>query len=120
MRSELAFELLNRIGPLEGLGGLIVVNDEVEHGLLKLIKAGKMVRLQEFALEQAQPDFDLVQPGGIGRQPIELYRQFFIRPRRQFLNKAGELLGSVGRTIIEDQRNCLRPTMVGFGNDDRL
>jgi hypothetical protein len=46
IRSELTFELLNRIGPLEGLGGLIVLSNEVENGPLKLIKAGKMIRLQ--------------------------------------------------------------------------
>jgi hypothetical protein len=68
--------LFNRVGPLEGLGGLIVVSNEALDGLLKLIKIGKMIGLQEFALEQAKSDFDLVQPGGIDRQPIELHRQF--------------------------------------------
>ena len=45
--------MFNRVGPLEGLGGLIVVSNEALDGLLKLIKIGKMVGLQEFALEQA-------------------------------------------------------------------
>src|SRR6266700_2382064 len=34
MRSEFVFQLLNRVGPLEGFGGLIVANDEIENRLL--------------------------------------------------------------------------------------
>jgi hypothetical protein len=45
MRSELTFELLNRVGPLEGFGGLVRASNEVKDGLLKFIKAEKMVRL---------------------------------------------------------------------------
>jgi hypothetical protein len=67
MRSELAFKLFNRVGPLERLGGLIVVSNEVEDDPLKLTKVGKMVRLQEFALEHTKPDFDLIQPGIVCR-----------------------------------------------------
>ena len=120
MRSELTFELLNGVGPLEGLGSLVIAGNEVEDDLLKLIKAEKMVRLQEFALEQAKPDFDLVQPGGIGREPRELYRQFSIRCRFKFLNIARQLLGGVGRTITLAQRDGLYSTSLGFGNHDRL
>jgi Pyridoxamine 5'-phosphate oxidase len=96
IRSKLAFELLNRVGPLQRLSRLVVVANKVLDGLLKLIEAGKMLGLQKFALQQAEPNFDLIKPGGIGRQPIELHREFAIRPRSQFLDPEGELLGCMG------------------------
>ncbi len=34
IRSEFVFQLLNRIGPGERFGGLIVASDEIEDGLL--------------------------------------------------------------------------------------
>lgn len=69
MRSEFVFQLLNRIGPFEGSSRLIITSDEIQDGLLKLITAHKMARLEEFALEQTEPDLKLIEPGGIGREP---------------------------------------------------
>src|SRR6266702_5599782 len=79
---KLAFQFFNRVGPLEWFGGLVVVSNEVQDGLLKLIQAAEMIGLQEFALQQTEPNFDLIEPRGIGRQPIELHRQFSIQRRR--------------------------------------
>jgi hypothetical protein len=45
------FQLFNRVGPLEGLGGLIVVGNKVLDGLLKFIEAAEMVGLEKLALE---------------------------------------------------------------------
>src|SRR6266566_7589576 len=103
VRAKLAFQLLNRVGPLERLSGSVVVSNEVQNGLLKLIQAAEMVRLQEFALKQTEPDLQLVEPRGVGRQPRELHHQFSLRHRRQFLDPAWELLGRMGRSIIQDQ-----------------
>jgi hypothetical protein len=38
-----------------------------------------MIGLQEFALQQTEPDLQLIEPGGIRREPIEVHRQFSIR-----------------------------------------
>jgi hypothetical protein len=46
---ELAFQLFNRVGPLEWFGGLVGVGNEVQDGLCKLIRATGMVGLEEFA-----------------------------------------------------------------------
>jgi hypothetical protein len=43
------------------------VSDEVQNGLLKLIKTGEMVRLEKLALEKIKPDFDLIEPASIDR-----------------------------------------------------
>ena len=41
--------MLNGVGPFEGFGVLVRVENEILDGLLQFIKIGKMVRLQEFA-----------------------------------------------------------------------
>ncbi len=51
---------------------------------------------------------------------MELHHQFPFRSGCQFPNPAGELLGRVGRTIIEDQRDGPHPTTSDFGDDNRL
>jgi len=102
------------------LSSLIVASNEIQDDQSKLIKTGEMVRLQEFALEKTEPDFDLIEPGSISREPIEPHGQFFIRRCFQFLDPLGELLGGVGWTIIEDQRYRLYTTTVGFCKDNRL
>jgi hypothetical protein len=56
--------LFNRVGPLQRLGRLVIVTNKVANGLLKLVQAGKMLGLQEFALQQAEPNFDLIKKGG--------------------------------------------------------
>jgi len=60
MRSEFLFKFLDGIRPVDRLGRLVVVGDEIEDGLLQLVSAEKMVRLQEFALQDTKPD-DTVQ-----------------------------------------------------------
>ena len=79
---ELVFQLFNRVGPFEGLGGLIVVSNEVLNRLLKLIEAGEMIGLEELALQQTEPDLNLIEPRSIDWEPIELHCQFPLRCRR--------------------------------------
>src|SRR5260370_6816639 len=73
---ELSLQFFNRVGPLEWLGGLVIAGNKILNGLLKIIQGGKMVRLQEFALQQTEPKLKLIEPGGIGRQPKELRPPF--------------------------------------------
>ena len=92
----------------------------IESSLLKLIKAAELVGLQKFALEQTEPNFDLIEPRGIGRKPIELHRQFSIQRRRSFLDPAGELLGCMSRPIIQDERHGLHLATLCFYKQDGL
>ena len=62
VRSKLAFQLLNGVGPFDGFGRLVVVENEVLDAVLKLIQAREMIRLQEFALRQREPDLKLIEP----------------------------------------------------------
>lgn len=85
-----------------------------------IVKTGKVVRLEKLALQQREPDLDLIKPRGIGGQPIQLYGQFPLRCRHQFLSKAGELLGRMGWAIVEDQSDGLHSTAPSFWNDNGL
>ena len=82
------------------------------------LPAGKMVRLEKLALEQTEPDLNLIEPRGIGRKPIELRRQFPFRLGCQFLDPLWELLGCVSRTITLDQSDRLHTTALGFRNEN--
>jgi hypothetical protein len=66
MHSEFLFELLNGVGPVDRLSSLIVIGDIVSESGFQGRGRDEVVGLQTFALEQAEPDFDLIQPGGIG------------------------------------------------------
>lgn len=111
-------QLFNRVRPLKWLGGLIGVRHKIQDGPLQLLTAGKMVRLEKLALEQTEPDLNLIEPRGIGRKPIELHRQFPFRLGCQFGDPSRELLGCVSRTIIEHQSDRLHPTALGFRNEN--
>src|SRR5260221_5743326 len=82
---ELALQFFNRVGPLEWLGGFVLAGNKVLNGLLKLIQGGKMVRLQGFWLPQAEPNFKLIEPGGIGGHTIRLPRQLSLPTSCPFL-----------------------------------
>ncbi len=81
MRSKFVLQLLNRVRPCEGLSCLIVASDEVEDRLLQLIEAAKMVGLEELALQKTEPDLNVIEPGGIFREPIELHGEFALQRR---------------------------------------
>ncbi len=88
MRAELVFQLLKRVGPFERFGRLIVASDEVEDRLLQLVETGKMVGLEELALQQTEPDFDLIEPRGVFREPIQLQRDLAVWLGVQFVQPA--------------------------------
>ncbi len=52
-----------------------------------------MIGLQELTLQNTEPDFNLIEPRSIDREPIELHGQFSIRLSCQFLSPGGELDG---------------------------
>jgi hypothetical protein len=61
MRSEFLFKFLDGVRPFDRLCRLVGVGDERGNRLLQLVSAEKMVRLQEFALQNAQPNLNLIE-----------------------------------------------------------
>src|SRR5258708_36791274 len=70
-----------------------------------------------FALEEAEPDFDLIQPGRIGRQPMDLEVQLLFTDAFLFAEPAFELFGGVRGPIIEYEDHGMHLTTKRFGND---
>jgi len=67
MSSAFLLKLLNRGGPVDRPGHLVVIRNVLTERGFESISARKMLGLQVFALQQAEPDCDLIQPGGVGR-----------------------------------------------------
>lgn len=66
MFSEFLLKLLDRVSPVDRLGRLSVIGDVFADGGSEGIGCEKVIGLQAFTSQQTEPDFDLVQPGGIG------------------------------------------------------
>ena len=107
VHSEFSFKFLDRIGPLDRLSRLITVSDEHQHCLLEIRRTGEMIGLKELASQHAEPDFELIQPGGICWQPMHLERQPPLLLKRLLLQPAPHLLGRVRRAIIQHQCDSL-------------
>src|SRR6266700_3819126 len=118
MRSEFLFKFLDGIRPVDRLGRLVVVGNEIEDGLLQLVSAEKMVRVQEFALQDTKPDLNLIQPRGVGGQPIHLNGQAARVHRALLLKPVRQLLRCVRRAIIQDQDQRLHLSPQRFWKDD--
>ena len=108
--------MFNRVGPREWFGGLVVEGNEVLDGQLKLVQAAEMVGMQEFPLSKTKPDLQLIEPGGVFREPVELDRQLSIQRHLQFLDPTRELLGGMGWAIVQNQCYGLHLTTLGFCN----
>ncbi len=117
MISEFLFKLLHGIGPIDRFGGLIVIGDELVERAFKVLRAEKVIGLQVFALKHTEPDFELIEPGGIGRQPEYLKVQSPITGAFLLTEPAFELLGGVRRSIIEDEGHRMDGPLQCFRND---
>ena len=68
MLSEFLFEFLDCVGQVDRFGSLIVISDVLVERAFESTSAEKVIGLQVFALKHTEPDFELIEPGGIGRQ----------------------------------------------------
>ena len=68
MLSEFLFEFLDFVGQVDLFGSLIVISDVLVERAFESTSAEKVIGLQVFALKHTEPDFELIQPRGIGRQ----------------------------------------------------
>ena len=76
-----------------------------------------MIGLQTLPLEQTEPDFDLIQPGGIDRQPEDLKTQLSVTRLFLLTEPSLQLFGGVGGAIIKNEGHALHLTTQGFGKE---
>ncbi len=117
MFSEFVFKLLNRIGPVDRFGHLVVIGDVFVERAFKGAGAGKVIGLQVFALKQTEPDFDLVQPRGIGRQAEHLEVELSVTGHFLLTQPAFELFRGMGGAIVQNQGHDLDLPTQRLGND---
>ncbi len=84
------------------------------------MRAGKVIRLQMFALQPTPPDFDLIQPRCVGRQPVHLKVQAPFTRLFLLTEPPRELFGRMGSAIVQDEGQRVDLASQGFGNDHLL
>ncbi len=97
-----------------------MVGDEIENRLLQGAGAEKMVWLKEFALQKTKPNLNLIQPGGVDRQPGDLDAQLVLQSESLFLKPTGQLFRRVRGSIVQDQDHGLDLASQRFRNDNLL
>ncbi len=117
MRSEFLFKLLDGVGPVDRLGRLVVIGDVLAESGFESSGRDKVIGLQTFALQQTEPNFDLIEPGGVGRQPIHLEAQPSITGLFLLMEPAFELFGCMRGSVIENEGHCLHSPPQRFGNE---
>lgn len=117
MRTDFLFQLLDCVGPVDRLGRLIVIGDILAESGFEGICRDKVIRLQMFALQQTEPDFDLIQPGRVGRQPVHLKVQPPFTRLLLLTEPPLELFGRMGDAIVRDEDHRVDLSSQGLGND---
>jgi hypothetical protein len=100
---------------MNGLRSSVAAPNRRPNRLLQRLQALEVIRLQVLALQDAEPDFDLVWPrGGLG-QPVDLDPQRPSSGLGLFGQPLLQLLGQMGWSVVQDQRQrmdtppqCLR------------
>lgn len=92
MLSEFLFKRLDCVGPVDWFGRLVAINDRVTERSFQNIHTENVIELQMFVLDQS--DRILIDPDGIGRQPMGLEVQSAFTRLFLFLEPAFELFGA--------------------------
>jgi len=99
MTTELFEHPSRGIAPPNGLGALVAVSQVVHDRVFHLINGFEMSWAQDLPLQWGENDFDLIQPRGIFRQPVDANS---VR-ESQTVDPCIDLFGSVSRSIVENQ-----------------
>ena len=87
------------VTPFNRLGFQIALSEVVHHPDFQFMDIGEVTRGQHLALQRREDDLDLIQPGGIDRQPVDADLEWkFQRP-----DPAPDLLGGMGGAVVQDQ-----------------
>ena len=87
------------VAPLNRLGLQIALSEVVHHPGFQLMAIGEVTRGQDLSLERREDDLDLIQPGGVDRQPVDAD----LEGKLQRPNPSPDLLGSMGGAVVQNQ-----------------
>ena len=77
----------------------VALGEEVQQATFDVARGVKVIWGQYLLLQQAKDNLNLVQPGGVHRQPMNVDGE----GQAERANPRRQLLGGVGRPIVEDQ-----------------
>ena len=94
------------VGPLDRLGGAIVVTDVAFKFTGQVLDRGEDSVGNDIALDLGEPVFYLIEPGGVGRGVVEMDLGVSYE---KLLNP----LGLVGREVVGNEMNLLAARLIG-------
>ena len=100
-------------------GSPVVMTDEDQDGLLQVWQGVKVIGLQHLALQDTEPELDLIEPGRVLGQPVDLHLK---RPGTSFclgLQPGFQSFRRVRGPVIQNQGQGVHPTLPGR-RDDRV
>src|SRR5438270_205534 len=96
-----------RRGPHEGTGVVIPVRDEVLNAAAQVGHGGERASTDRALGDQPEPAFDLVEPGTVGREEVQLKAHSARQPR-------AHLRVLVGAVVVDDEMHVERAWNLGL------
>lgn len=96
---EFRQECSRGIAPLNWPSGSIALSEKVKDAALHTPRSVEVIGHEHLLLELAENDLDLVQPGGMDRQPMDLD----FEGEGERLDSGRQPLGGMSRAVVQDQ-----------------
>ena len=90
-----------RFSPFEGSRVAVVVFDEFIDRMAQLSNTGKVGSLQGLAAQDAKPNLNLIEPGGVGWSEMKMHIGVSSQPAILFWLVAGEIIQNHMNFLIE-------------------
>ena len=105
LAANFAQQLLGSVRPADRLSASVALGEEAQDALADMVGTLEVVGRQGLPLQFAEHDLDLVQPGGVDRQPMEVdgKRQVQAREPRP------QALGRVRGAVVQDEVEAANP-----------
>jgi len=87
------------VAPFDWFGMEIALSKIVHDSILQILGIREVPWRENLALKRREDDLDLIQPGGIDRQPMDSY----LEGKLERSNPSSNLFGRMGGSVIEDQ-----------------
>src|SRR6516165_12476762 len=102
---DLGEQLLTGVGPLDRLSPSVALGEEAHDALADVIDALEVVGRERLPLQLAEHDLDLIQPGGVDGQPMDVEGKGQVQAREPGGQPPGRMRGAV----VQDQVQAANP-----------
>ena len=102
---DLGQQLLTGVAPLDRLSPSVALGEVAQDALADVIGALEVIGRERLPLQLAEDDLDLVQPGGVDGQPMEVDGKWQAQDREP----GGQTLGRMRRAVVQDEVQAANP-----------